>query len=74
MSDVCGKGGVWSGTGTFVDQFLGLVFCLGLCFMVTDLIKMMVGRPRPNYFSLRALVEYGDSDVYFLLASAEQVI
>ena len=40
-------------------MILGMLFCLGVSVTVTDGIKLMVGRPRPNYAALRALVEFG---------------
>lgn len=52
---------MYKGVGTFADVLLGLCFSLGLCLTVTDGIKKGVGRPRPNYFALRALAEYGSS-------------
>lgn len=47
--------------GTLPDALLGLTFSLGLCVVVTVAIKKAVGRPRPNWAALRALVTYGGS-------------
>lgn len=40
-------------------MILGMLFCLAFSVTLTDGIKLMVGRPRPNYSALRALVEFG---------------
>ncbi|CAM9793575.1 unnamed protein product [Ascophyllum nodosum] len=47
-----------------MDAFLGLLLSLVLCVLVTGAIKVLVGRPRPNYFALQALIRYGGTDVY----------
>lgn len=44
-------------------MILGMLFCLGLTFSVTSGMKLMIGRPRPNYAALRALVEFGGEDM-----------
>lgn len=43
---------------TLSELLLGLGLCLGLAVTLTDGIKIAVGRPRPNYFALRAVMEY----------------
>ncbi|CAM9307849.1 unnamed protein product, partial [Scytosiphon promiscuus] len=53
--------GLHRGATNLADVSLGLLFCLALSATLTDGIKLMVGRPRPNYSALRALVEYGGS-------------
>ena len=69
------EGGRWKGSGSSMDAFLGLLFSLALCVLVTGAIKVFVGRPRPNYFALHALIQYGGTDVYSSLeASAAQPI
>eukprot|EP00904_Undaria_pinnatifida_P004727 jgi/Undpi1/14255/HiC_scaffold_9.g03904.m1 len=40
------------------DVLLGLGVCLALAHLLNDGIKKGVGRPRPNYFALRAVVDY----------------
>ena len=58
-----------------MDAFLGLLLSLVLCVLVTGAIKVLVGRPRPNYFALQALIRYGGTDVYSSLeASPAQAI
>ena len=47
-----------------MDTLLGLLFSIALTTTITDVIEVLVGRPRPNYFALRALVEYGSSELY----------
>lgn len=51
--------GQYRGAASLADVVLGMLFCLGVSVTVTDAIKLMVGRPRPNYSALRALVEFG---------------
>lgn len=51
--------GQYRGAASLADVILGMLFCLGVSVTVTDGIKLMVGRPRPNYAALRALVEFG---------------
>ncbi|CAM9817727.1 unnamed protein product, partial [Sphacelaria rigidula] len=53
--------GKYRAVGTLPDALLGLTFSLGLCVVVTVAIKKAVGRPRPNWAALRALVTYGGS-------------
>lgn len=54
---------MYKGVGTCADVLLGLLFSLGLCVTLTDGIKKGVGRPRPNFSALQALVEYGGSSM-----------
>eukprot|EP00752_Nemacystus_decipiens_P006027 g5443.t1 len=51
--------GQYRGAASLADVVLGMLFCLGVSVTVTDGIKLVVGRPRPNYAALRALVEFG---------------
>ncbi len=51
--------GQYRGAASLPDVVLGLLFCLSFSVTLTDGIKLMVGRPRPNYAALRALVEFG---------------
>ncbi|CAN0493078.1 unnamed protein product, partial [Ectocarpus sp. 8 AP-2014] len=66
VREVLTKLGLYRGAASLADVILGLVFCLGLSVTLTDAIKFMVGRPRPNYAALRALVEYGGSNMMSL--------
>ncbi|CAN0327446.1 unnamed protein product, partial [Ectocarpus fasciculatus] len=63
VRQVLTKLGLYRGAASLADVILGLVFCLGFSVTLTDAIKFMVGRPRPNYAALRALVEYGGSNM-----------
>lgn len=49
---------LYRGASTLPELLLGLGLCLGLAATVTDGIKKGVGRPRPNYFALRAAMDY----------------
>ncbi|CAM9310382.1 unnamed protein product, partial [Laminaria digitata] len=49
---------LYRGVSTLSELLLGLGLCLGLALTLTDGIKKGVGRPRPNYFALRAAMEY----------------
>lgn len=51
--------GQYTGAASLADVLLGMLFCLGASVTFTDGVKLMVGRPRPNYAALRALVEFG---------------
>lgn len=55
--------GQYRGAASLADVILGMLFCLGVSVTVTDGIKLMVGRPRPNYSALRALVEFGGKEM-----------
>ncbi|CAM9523922.1 unnamed protein product, partial [Pylaiella littoralis] len=57
------KLGLYRGAASLADVFLGMLFCLSVSVTLTDGIKLMVGRPRPNYAALRALVDYGGSSM-----------
>eukprot|EP00903_Cladosiphon_okamuranus_P020896 g19189.t1 len=57
------KSGQYRGAASLADVILGVLFCLGVSVTVTDGIKLMVGRPRPNYAALRALVEFGGKEM-----------
>ncbi|CAM9534118.1 unnamed protein product [Ectocarpus sp. 6 AP-2014] len=70
VRQVLTKLGLYRGAASLADVILGLVFCLGLSVTLTDAIKFMVGRPRPNYAALRALVEYGGSNMMSLKAKS----
>lgn len=54
-------GGRYRGVGTLPDALLGLAYALGLCVVTTNIVKIYVGRPRPNYSALTALATYGSS-------------
>ena len=45
---------------TLSELLLGLGLCLGLAVTLTDGIKKGVGRPRPNFFALRAVMDYSE--------------
>lgn len=51
-------GAGYRGFGTSADAFLGLVFALGFTIVLTDGVKLLVGRPRPNYAALQALAAF----------------